>query len=67
MSESLEPGSQATFTHSPWRGLAASRALAAVLLGGRAMLLWPTANVPAGAVMYTPLMCTMCSSVEAWR
>ena len=35
-----EPGSQANFTHSPWRGLAARRAGACVLLGGRPGVPW---------------------------
>src|SRR3954468_930704 len=34
MSESAEPGSHASFTHSPCRGLAARRAFAALLLAG---------------------------------
>jgi hypothetical protein len=35
MIESFEPGCHAIFTHSEWRGLAASRAAALLLLGGR--------------------------------
>src|SRR5512142_2504554 len=62
MSESAEPGSHASFTHSPCRGLAANRAAAALLLGGSAGFPWVT--VPAlGAATSPALMCAMCSSV----
>src|SRR5436190_17222246 len=65
MSESLEPGSHASLTHSPCRGLALSRAFAVLLLGGSAMFPALPANVPAGAARSAPFMCAMCSSLAA--
>src|SRR3954465_5825963 len=61
MSESDEPGSHASFTHSACRGLAANRAAAALLLAGSAGLPWP-AGATAGEAMSPALMWEMCSS-----
>src|SRR5689334_500658 len=62
MSESAEPGSQAIFTHSPCRGLAASRAAAVLKLGGSAGLPCEALAAALGAAMSPALMCAMCSS-----
>jgi hypothetical protein len=64
MSESPEPGSHATFTHSPGRGLDASRAAAALLLGGRPAV--PVApEAPAGGAARSAAdRCAECSSID---
>src|SRR5512138_1721746 len=67
MSESLEPGSQAIFTHSPWRGLAASRAGACRLLGGSLGSPWFELIPATGGARSPADMCAMCSSAGSWR
>src|ERR1043166_8850675 len=66
ISESAEPGSSAILTHSPWRGLAESRAGADRLLGGRPGVpcrrVSPAVTPAAGAATSAALMCAMWSS-----
>jgi hypothetical protein len=65
MSESGDPGSHASFTHSAWRGLAANRAAAALLLGGSAGLPCGAPAAALGAATSPALKWDMCSSVFA--
>ncbi len=66
MSESVEPGVQAIFTHSPWRGDAASRSAAVWALGGRSGDCCRSARgVVDGAAMSAARMCAECSSMGA--
>src|SRR5687768_8558694 len=67
MSESREPGSHATFTHSPWRGLDASRAPAELLLGGRPAVPAGPEPLAGGAARSAADMCAECSSTGAVR
>src|SRR5690349_8349485 len=68
MSESLEPGAHATFTHSPWRGLDDSRAGAALLLGGSPSVPAVPRALAVGAARSAADMCAECSSIDAeWR
>src|SRR5690242_14811933 len=51
MSESLDPGSHAIFTHSPWRGLASRRALALLALAGIPVVPWFSLGAERGALI----------------
>src|SRR5512147_333248 len=68
MSESLDPGSQAILTHSPWRGLAATRACALFALAGMPAVPCSVLFETRGALMSADDMWAMCSSTGArWQ
>src|SRR5215204_771312 len=64
MSESLEPGSHATFTHSAWRGLSFTRAAALLLLAGRPAIPCPAPPFAFGAAMSAADICDTWSSAD---
>src|SRR5437773_11903143 len=67
MSESGEPGSHATFTHSACRGVDARRAFALLLLGGSDMSRALALATARGAALSAPDMCDVWSSPALWR
>src|SRR5438309_12017571 len=69
MSESFDPGSHASFTHSAWRELALSLAGAVLLLGGSDMSPWAVfvADAFDGADRSPAAMCAMWSSIGICR